>query len=130
MSEDKNKKETVELENEKDKKPVRLEFFESSTCPHCATTRPMIAEAKKIYGDDIEIVDVNLDSKEGQLAAKVHNIKATPTIKINNEVKFRGEPRSKDDLFDNIEEHLDEESKNKANKKKKQQKKRVNMMYS
>lgn len=128
--EDKDEKESSKSEEEKDKKPVKIEFFESSTCPRCANTRPMIAEAKKIYGDDIEIFDINIDGKEGQLAAKMHNIKATPEIRINNEIKFRGAPRKKEELFENIEKHLDDDAKKRAGKKKKQQKKRVNMMYS
>lgn len=90
----------------------------------------MIAEAKKIYKDDVEVVDINIKSREGQLAARAHNVTATPTIKINNKIKFRGEPKSKEDLFGEIENYMDKESIDKAEESKRKYKKRVNMMYS
>ena len=122
----------METKNKKstEKPPVVIEIFESPTCSHCAVAMTMLAEAKKIYGDDIKIFDINILTKNGQLAAKANDIKGTPTIYINNQLKFQGEPKSINLLYTEIEKNLSEESIKKANNIKLQRKKRIDMMYS
>ena len=115
---------------EKNSKKVKIEFFESPTCPHCAVVSGMLKTAKRIYKDDIEIIDINITTKNGEMLAQLHNIQGTPTIYINGELKFQGEPKKESLLFEEIEKYLDEESlkRSKVNKRRYQQ--RINMIYS
>ncbi|MHA1270642.1 MAG: thioredoxin domain-containing protein [Candidatus Helarchaeota archaeon] len=119
-----------EISNDLNKKVVRIDFFELPTCPHCASMKVMLTEAKKIFADDIEIIDINLSTKEGYAIAQLKNIKATPTLAINGMIVFKGVPNNKELLFKEIEKYLNEKQVENAKKRRVKMKKRVNMMYS
>ncbi|NVM04322.1 MAG: thioredoxin family protein [Candidatus Helarchaeota archaeon] len=115
---------------EKESKKVRIEFFESPTCPHCPVASRMLRNAKKIYKDDIEIIDINITTKNGQMLAQLNNVTGTPTIFMNGELKFQGEPQKESDIFNEIEKNLDEEAINRAKINRRKYQQRINMIYS
>ncbi|MHA1379716.1 MAG: thioredoxin family protein [Candidatus Helarchaeota archaeon] len=113
----------------KESKKVRIEIYESPTCPHCPVAMRMLRNAQKVYKEDIEIIDVNISSKSGQLLAQLNNITGTPTIFMNGELKFQGDPRSENAVFEEIEKFLDEDAKIRAKKNRKRYQDQRNMMY-
>ena len=116
--------------SEEKTKRVRIEFFESPTCPHCAVAQGMLKAAEKIYKDDIEIVNINVTTKNGAILAQLNNITGTPTIFINGELKFQGEPQRESLLFEAIENFLDEKALKRAKTNKQRITQRRNMIYS
>ncbi len=121
---------TVQHEmTEKEPKKVRIEIFESPTCPHCPIALRMLNNAKRVYKDDIEIMDINITTKNGQMLAQMNNITGTPTIFINGELKFQGEPRNENAVFEEIEKFLDAEALERGMKNKKRYQDRRNMIY-
>ncbi|MFX0135352.1 MAG: thioredoxin family protein [Candidatus Hodarchaeota archaeon] len=111
-------------------KKVKIEFFESPTCPHCPVASRMLKNAKKVYKDDIEIIDINITTKNGQMLAQLNNVTGTPTIFINGELKFQGEPQKESDIFNEIEKNLNEEAIKRAKINRKRYQQRINMIYS
>ncbi|MHA1384939.1 MAG: thioredoxin family protein [Candidatus Helarchaeota archaeon] len=114
--------------SEKETEKVKIEIYESPTCPHCPVALRMLHNAKKIYKDDIEIIDINISTQNGQMLAQLNNITGTPTIFINGVLKFQGEPRSESAVFNEIEKHLDNKAleRGRRNKKKYQDRKKTN----
>lgn len=115
---------------EEEPKKVKILFFRQITCPHCAIAWGYIRNAQKIYKNDIEIMDIDVDSQNGQLLSQLHNVMGTPTIFINGELKFQGEPQSESSLFDEIEKYLDDQSIERAKINKRRYQERINMIYS
>ena len=119
----------MSIESNESKK-LKIEIYTSPTCPYCPAALKMLKDAVKIYENALDVVNVNIITKEGQTLAAFYNVRATPTIVINNEVKFRGSPPSESILFREIEKYLDDDTIKIARMKKKKKRDELNMMYS
>jgi len=117
------------MNNSKSKK-LKIEIYTSPTCPYCPAALKMLKNAQKIYDDAIDVLIVDITSKDGQRLAGFYNVLATPTIVMNDEVKFRGAPPGESVLFEEIEKYLDKETIAQAKIKKKKRREEISMMYS
>jgi len=86
---------------------VKIEVFTSPTCPYCPMALEVVEEAKKEFGDAIEVehIDVMVDSEK----AIEYGLMAVPAIAMNGILKFIGAP-SKEELIEAIKEELKESS--------------------
>ena len=115
------------LSSEKDL--VEVEILISKTCPYCPAALKMVREAQKIFTDNLNVLEIDIESEGGQLRADMYSVQGTPAVAINGTMVFRGVPSSQRALNGEIEKHLSEEAKLKAKKKEKQRKDRLNLMY-
>ena len=109
---------------------LKIQIYMSPSCPYCPAALKMLKNAQKIYGDAIDVLVVDITTKEGQKLGGYYNVLATPTIVMNDEVKFRGAPPGESVLFSEIEKYLDEEAIAQAKIEKKKIRQEINMMYS
>ena len=104
-------------------------IYSTPTCPYCPAALIMLQKAVTIYEEAIDVAKIDITSPEGQELAAFYAVQATPTIIINQTVKFRGAPPSETDLFEEIEKYLSAEVVQKAANKKKIQRREIDMMY-
>ena len=82
---------------------IKVEVFSTNSCPHCPSAIDAAQVAKDKLGDAIDVEVVKIDeSKENYERAIQYQIMAVPTIVINGEVAFVGEPRE-DELIEKLE---------------------------
>ncbi len=83
---------------------VKIEVFTSPTCPYCPMAIEVVKEAKKEFGDaiDVEQVDIMVDRER----AIEYGLMAVPAIAMNGIVKFIGAP-TKEELIEAIREELE-----------------------
>lgn len=83
---------------------VKIEVFTSPTCPYCPMAIQVVDEAKREFGDaiDVEKIDIMVDRKK----AIDYGLMAVPAIAMNGVVKFVGAP-DKEDLFEAIKEEME-----------------------
>lgn len=113
-----------------DSRKLKIEIYTSPTCPYCPAALKMLKNAQKIYGNALDVLTVDISTQDGQKLAGFYNVRATPTIVMNDEVKFRGAPPGESVLFEEIEKYLDKETIDQAKSKKKKIRQEINMMYS
>ena len=78
---------------------MKIEIFTSPNCPHCPPAKEFVENF--VNGKDIELIQVNILTSEGQELAQKFQIMTVPTIFISSEshqqrIGFRGIP-GKDD---------------------------------
>ncbi|MBE2900552.1 thioredoxin [Methanothermobacter thermautotrophicus] len=83
---------------------VNIEVFTSPTCPYCPMAIEVVDEAKKEFGDRIQVekIDIMVDREK----AIEYGLMAVPAIAINGVVRFVGAP-SREELFEAIKDELE-----------------------
>lgn len=83
---------------------VNIEVFTSPTCPYCPMAIEVVDEAKKEFGDkiDVEKIDIMVDREK----AIEYGLIAVPAIAINGVVRFVGAP-SREELFEAINDEME-----------------------
>ncbi|AAB85307.1 MULTISPECIES: MJ0307 family thioredoxin [Methanothermobacter] len=83
---------------------VNIEVFTSPTCPYCPMAIEVVDEAKKEFGDkiDVEKIDIMVDREK----AIEYGLMAVPAIAINGVVRFVGAP-SREELFEAINDEME-----------------------
>jgi len=83
---------------------VNIEVFTSPTCPYCPMAIEVVDEAKKEFGDkiDVEKIDIMVDREK----AIEYGRRAAPAIAINGVVRFVGAP-SREELFEAINDEME-----------------------
>jgi len=83
---------------------VNIEVFTSPTCPYCPMAIEVVDEAKKEFGDRIQVekIDIMADREK----AIEYGLMAVPAIAINGVVRFVGAP-SREELFEAIKDELE-----------------------
>ncbi|MGB4611172.1 MAG: MJ0307 family thioredoxin [Methanothermobacter thermautotrophicus] len=83
---------------------VNIEVFTSPTCPYCPMAIEVVDEAKKEFGDkiDVEKIDIMVDREK----AIEYGLMAVPAIAINGVVRFIGAP-SREELFEAINDEME-----------------------
>ena len=114
---------------EEEPKRVKIEIYTSPTCPYCPAAIRMLQKAIDIYGKDLEVTKIDITTPEGGELAAYYEVQATPTIVMNGIVKFRGDPPSESELYDEIETFLEIDQIQTASKKRKAQTREIDMMY-
>jgi small redox-active disulfide protein 1 len=85
---------------------IKVEVFSTNSCPHCPAAIDAAQVAKDKLGDSIDVEVLKIDeSDENRQKAINYQIIAAPTIVIDGEVTFVGEP-SDDDLISALESKL------------------------
>ncbi len=84
---------------------VKIEVFTSSTCPHCPRAISLVNEF--VEKGQVELVETNIGSPEGQKRSGEFGIRAVPTLLVvgpgsEDPIGLRGVP-SKDTLVKVIE---------------------------
>jgi len=83
---------------------LNIEVFTSPTCPYCPMAIEVVDEAKKEFGDkiDVEKIDIMVDREK----AIEYGLMAVPAIAINGVVRFVGAP-SREELFEAINDEME-----------------------
>lgn len=83
---------------------VKIEVFTSPTCPYCPMAIEVVDEAKKEFGDEIEVekIDIMVDREK----AIDYGLMAVPAIAINGVVRFVGAP-GREELFEAISDEIE-----------------------
>ena len=83
---------------------VNIEVFTSPTCPYCPMAIEVVDEAKKEFGDkiDVEKIDIMVDREK----AIEYGLMAVPAIAINVLCRFVGAP-SREELFEAINDEME-----------------------
>ena len=82
---------------------VKIEVFTSPTCPYCPMAIEVVEEAKKEFGDEIDVekIDIMVDREK----AIDYGLMAVPAIAMNGVVRFVGAP-GKEELFEAIRDEM------------------------
>lgn len=86
--------------------PVLIDFY-ADWCGPCQTMTPIIQDVKKIYGDKIRVIKINVDNNH-QAAAK-YKVQSVPTFLLfkKGEIEWRAAGiHSRSDLKDVIDRAL------------------------
>ena len=81
---------------------MKLSVFTGKSCPKCPAAKELCEEVAKEKGYEFEVKDI----EENMFDALQLQIASTPTILIENEVLFRSEPPTKDELLKAIDEYI------------------------
>ncbi|WP_407283106.1 cytochrome c biogenesis protein CcdA [Methanolobus sp. WCC1] len=85
--------------------PIYVEYFYQDGCHDCEVTAPLINQIEKQY-EDINIVKINVGTKEGFNKWNQYNFLEVPAIVINNETKISKEQITEDNLKLSIDNYL------------------------
>lgn len=66
----------------KGEKPVLVDFY-ADWCGPCQTMGPVIDDIKKIYGDQLRVLKINVD--KNQAAAQKYKVRGVPTFLLFKE---------------------------------------------
>jgi uroporphyrinogen decarboxylase len=85
-----------------------MEVFtlDSETCAACTYMMSAAMEAKRAFGDQIDVVEYKYTVKENIARCKKMGVPNLPSIYINGALKFRSIIPSRDELFAAIREKL------------------------
>lgn len=90
----------------KGEKPVLVDFY-ADWCGPCQTMGPVIDDIKKIYGDQLRILKINVDNN--QAAAQKYKVRGVPTFLLfkGGEISWRAAGiQTRTNLKDAIEKVL------------------------
>jgi len=77
---------------------MKLIVFTKKDCPNCPNAKRIAMEVAKELNLEFEEIDI----EEDLITALQYNVASTPSIALNEEILFRGEVPSKDDLIREI----------------------------
>ncbi|MBW3003179.1 thioredoxin family protein [Candidatus Woesearchaeota archaeon] len=81
---------------------MKLVVFTGKTCPKCPAAKELCEEVAKERGYEYEEKDI----EDNMFEALQLQIASTPTIVLDEEVLFRSDPPTKEELLDAIEEFI------------------------
>ena len=83
---------------------MKLRVFVQPGCPRCPLAKEAARRVARELGLGYEEVDVS--TPDGQIEALMANVCSTPSIALGDEVLFRGEAPSPEELAKAVEEAL------------------------
>ncbi len=81
---------------------MKLIVFTKRDCPNCPNAKRIAKEVAEELGLEFEEIDVEKDL----ITALQFNVASTPSIALNEDVLFRGEVPTKEELKREIEKYL------------------------
>jgi len=81
---------------------MKLIVFTKKDCPNCPHAMKIAMEVAKELNLEFEEIDV----EEDLITALQYNVASTPSIALGEEVLFRGEVPSKEELKKEVEKYL------------------------
>ncbi|NHJ01185.1 MAG: uroporphyrinogen decarboxylase [Candidatus Heimdallarchaeota archaeon] len=85
---------------------IEVFTIDSAVCAACGYTLEMAKEAKKYFGNQIELKEYKLTEKENIVRARKLEIANVPCILINGKVKYSSLIPSKDELIREVERNF------------------------
>lgn len=73
---------------------VKITIFTGKTCPRCPAAKAVAQQVAAETGSQLEILDI----EESMILALQNQIAAVPSIMVNDEVVFRSQVPTKEDL--------------------------------
>ncbi|MBW3015417.1 thioredoxin family protein [Candidatus Woesearchaeota archaeon] len=80
---------------------MKLTVFTGKNCPKCPAAKELCEEIAKEKGMEYEVKDI----EENMFEALQLQIASTPTILLNDNILFRSDPPTKEELIQAIEEN-------------------------
>jgi glutaredoxin len=77
---------------------MKLIVFTKNDCPNCPNAKQIAKDVAETLGLDFEEVDVEKDL----ITALQYNVASTPSIALEDEVLFRGEVPTREELIKEI----------------------------
>ncbi len=81
---------------------MKLIVFTKKDCPNCPYAKKIAKEVAEELGLEFEEIDIEKDL----ITALQYNVASTPSIALDEEVLFRGEVPTKEELKKEIEKYV------------------------
>ena len=87
---------------------MKLKVFTLPSCQKCPTAKRIAKDVATKY--DLDFLEVDISTPDGQLEGLMHQIMSTPSIAIDESVVSRGDLISREELDAEVRKRLDNET--------------------
>jgi len=87
---------------------VKLKVFTLPSCQKCPAVKRIAKDIAAKY--DLDFLEVDISTPDGQLEGLMHQIMSTPSIAIDESVVSRGDLISREELDAEVRKRLDNET--------------------